>query len=286
MRLKCQECGSTEVFVGEVSVYGTASCFVNAVGSFRRFLAEAKELPNELDLGEPEGPWVCNECGSLEVVDTEPPRSEAVATLHAWLSQIAPGEIRDTSEVERLLAVAWTDLAGDFGGMRPDKLFSRMEDVSWESPLLTFQIERHGATALGSSRAEMQTWTINLEKGTACCESSGYRQLSPRQRPLDVRPMAEEVAALILEHVEDARVKWLDRETVRVNSGVILPKGSAVKMTLANRRKRFRLALAERLAPHGWVQVRANKYQLRRGKESAQCEQFEAGSSGIREKAS
>jgi hypothetical protein len=192
----------------------------------------------------------------------EPARKEAVTFLYAHLSQIGPGDITDTSEVERLLAVAWDDLLRDDGGIESYKLFNRMEYVTWTPPLLTFRIERHGATVMGSSRAEMQTWTIDVEQGTACCEAKGYRQLSPRQPPLDVKPLAEEVAALILEYVEDARVKWIDRDTVRVNSGVILPKGSVVKMTLANRRKRFRVALAERLAPHGWVQVRANKYKL------------------------
>lgn len=184
--------------------------------------------------------------------------------LTEYLAHIAPGQITDATEIERLLALAWTDLAGDYGGMRPDKLFDRMEDVTWTPPLLIFRIERHGATVMGSSRAEMQTWTINVDKRTAYCESSGYRQLSPRKRPLDVKPMAEEVAALILGHVEDARVRWIDRETVRINSGVVLPRVSAVKMTLANRRKRFRTALGERLARHGWVQVGANKYVLRR----------------------
>ncbi|MBI2806515.1 MAG: hypothetical protein HYX68_16155 [Planctomycetes bacterium] len=183
--------------------------------------------------------------------------------LKNFLGHSTPGEITDTSEIEPLLAVAWNDLAGDFGGMRPDKLFGRMEDVTWTPPLLTFRIERHGATVMGSSRAEMQAWTIDVEKGTACCEAKGYRQLSPRQPPLDVKPLVDEVAAAIVNHADEPRLKWVDQETVRVKIGLIFSKGSAVKMTLAGRRKRFQMALAERLATKGWVQVGANKYQLR-----------------------
>lgn len=115
---------------------------------------------------------------------------------------------------------------------------------------------------MGSSRAEMQAWTIDVEEGTACCEVKGYRQLSPRQPPLDVKPLAEEVVTAIVQHADEPRLKWVDQDTVRVNIGVIFPKGSAVKMTLAGRRKRFQTALAERLATHGWVQVGANKYQF------------------------
>lgn len=135
-------------------------------------------------------------------MDTD--RNNALAALQAYLAHMASGEITNATEVERLLAVAWDDLLRDDGGMESYKLFNRMEDVTWTPPLLTFRIERHGATVMGSSRAEMQAWTIDVEKGTACCEAKGYRQLSPRQRPLDVKPLAAEVAGLILEHVEDA----------------------------------------------------------------------------------
>lgn len=190
-------------------------------------------------------------------------RKESVSVLHEYLAHDAPGEIVDTGNVERLLALAWDDLLRDDGGMRPDKLFGRMERVVWKPPLLTFSIERHGATVMGSSRAEMQEWTVDVERATASCEKTGYRQLMPRQPPLNVRPLAEEITALILRHADDARIKWQDEETVLVKTGLILPKDSAVKETLAYRRKRLRVALAERLATHGWVQVSANKYQLK-----------------------
>jgi len=188
-------------------------------------------------------------------------KKPSLTELKTWLDQITPGEITDSTEVERLLALARTDLAGDYEGMKPYKLLNRMEDVTWTPPLLTFRIERHGATVMRSSRAEMQAWTVDVERGTALCEETGYRQLMPRQRPLDVKPMAEEIAAAIVSHADEPRLKWVDQKTVRVKIGVILPKGSAVKMTLAGRRKRFQMALSERLATQGWVQVGANKYQ-------------------------
>jgi hypothetical protein len=188
-------------------------------------------------------------------------KTPGLTALKTWLAKVAPGEITDTAEIERLLASACDDLVRDDEGMEPYKLLNRMEDVMWE-PLLRFRIERHGGMACGSSRAEMQSWTVDVERGTASCEKTGYRQVLARQRPLDVKPLAEEVAALIVQHAEDARVKWQGEDAVRVNIGVILPEKSAVKETLAKRRKRFRAALAERLATHGWVQVGANKFGL------------------------
>jgi hypothetical protein len=44
---------------------------------------------------------------------------------------------------------------------------SRAEELSWNPPILSFTIERHGATARGSSRAELHEWTVNLHEGTA-----------------------------------------------------------------------------------------------------------------------
>jgi len=46
--------------------------------------------------------------------------------------------------------------------MTADKLLGRMEEVLWSPPDLTFSIERHGAAALGSSRAELQEWMIDV----------------------------------------------------------------------------------------------------------------------------
>jgi hypothetical protein len=44
---------------------------------------------------------------------------------------------------------------------------SRAEELSWNPPILSFTIERHGATARGSSRAELHEWTVTLHEGTA-----------------------------------------------------------------------------------------------------------------------
>ena len=66
-------------------------------------------------------------------------------------------------EIEAHLAPVWDALAGDDGGMTSRKLHGRMEVVLWNPPRLTFYIERHGATVLGSSRAEVQEWTVDLE---------------------------------------------------------------------------------------------------------------------------
>ena len=119
-------------------------------------------------------------------------------------------------------------------------------------PKLTFRIERHGGTVCGSSRAEMQYWVVDVDAATAMLEKSGRRQLRSMQPRLDVTPLAETVAELIVNGERHDWLKWHSPERVRVLVGKILPERSAVKQTLAGRRRRFWAALYEKVESMGW----------------------------------
>ena len=118
--------------------------------------------------------------------------------LRDYLNRLEPGPVEETTHLERLLAEVWDDLSGDNGGMAVYKRFiRRMEQVEWHRPILTFLIERHGGTVLGSTRAELQRWTVDLDRQTATCERTGHRQLSPMERRVDVVSIADDVARKI-----------------------------------------------------------------------------------------
>jgi hypothetical protein len=53
-----------------------------------------------------------------------------------------------------------------------------------------------------------------------------------------VRPLAEEIAKVIVTRQEDDRPKCMEDGSVRVLSGKMLPAASAVMQTLMTRRKR------------------------------------------------
>ena len=142
------------------------------------------------------------------------------------------------------------------------KLSGRIEDARWDPPLLSFSIERHGATVLGSTRAELHRWTLDLEAIAASAEPSGYRQVRPAQRRLDVQPLAEEIFAAMRERLEDERLKWSSEEIVRVQIGKVIPEGSAAKQTVSGRRSRFRDALSQLVKRAGGETVGANTYRL------------------------
>jgi hypothetical protein len=136
--------------------------------------------------------------------------------------------------------------------MEGHKLLGRMEEVQWNPPVLSFTIERHGCTVMGSSRATLQEWTVDLERKTAWCEETRTRQIRPMQRRLDVRPLAEEITRQVVGRCDDRRLLWHADGRVRVLVGKILPERSACKQTLIARRKRFRKALDECLEREGW----------------------------------
>lgn len=184
---------------------------------------------------------------------------QSMEHLIDYLGRLPEGPVADTCELERLLAECWHEFAGDYGGMKPQKLFGRMENVRWRPPILRFVIERHGGTALGSTRAEMQYWDLDVEHRTLTMDVSGYRQVIPRAVPLDVRPIAEEIADLVLNRARDNRLKWSKKGHVQVLIGRILPEGSAFKQTLLRRRSRLSNAICRQLTARGW-QLRANAW--------------------------
>jgi hypothetical protein len=129
------------------------------------------------------------------------------------------------------------------------KLGGRVEEPRWDPPLLTFIIERHGGTVLGSSLAELQHWQIDTESNRAEIIKEGYRQLSPQQprwKQAEADEEASKVASLILNRQEHDLVSWLKNGNVKVAVAQIVPDDAA-KQTVIGRRKRFWKSLDKKL---------------------------------------
>ena len=182
--------------------------------------------------------------------------------LICYLSSVEPGPISDTSKLEAVLSECWDDFTGgEDDGMAAYKLRERMEGVIWEPPILSFVVERHGGTVLGSTRAELERWTLDVRDQTAVSSLSGHRQLQPMLSSLNLNPIAEGIVHLIVAHEPDVRLKWNTDGSVGVLVSKVLPKGSAAKQTLEGRRKRFRTAVSQMLQDKGWEALRPNVYQ-------------------------
>ena len=114
--------------------------------------------------------------------------------LRSYLASISFGPITDVQNLETLLGECWAQInGGTEEGMYASKLLGRMENTPWDPPVLSFEIERHGRILLGSSRADLQRWEIDINQGSAICRVGGMHQLYPMQPGLDVKPIAKEI---------------------------------------------------------------------------------------------
>ena len=143
--------------------------------------------------------------------------------LISYLESNQPGPLSATREFQGLLAGCWDEFDGSGAeGMAAYKLIDRMEDLFYEPPVLRFIIERHGGTVLGSSRAARYAWEVDLEGKSASCELIGYRQLKPMRPRHKVGPIAEEIAPLITNRMDDPRLKW-NGNKVQIKIGEVIP---------------------------------------------------------------
>ena len=183
--------------------------------------------------------------------------------LKQHLSKLSEGPIADDDDTGILLALAWESLSQDGGGMTGDNILGRTEKMQWNPPFLTFQIERHGGTVRGSTRATIQRWTVDIEAKSASHDDSGFRQVRQRAKPLNVERLARKVAQLVSDGSSDNRLNWYTEGRVRVRVSKIIPKDDTPQQTLVGRRKRFHAALVKVLQGKGWEQIKRDVYVRR-----------------------
>jgi hypothetical protein len=185
--------------------------------------------------------------------------------LEDYLISLPQGVIQDQDikNIEKYLEKVWEQLEdSNATQMCGFKLRRGIENVKWNPPILSFIIERHGGTVMGSSRAERQSWSIDIIQKKAYSGTVGYRQIYKRQPNLNVELLVKEVFKLINEGTKDDRLKWNKDGSVRILIGKIneLSKSSAVKQTMLGRRKRFMTSMDELMNSIGWVKLKSNIY--------------------------
>jgi hypothetical protein len=177
------------------------------------------------------------------------------------LKDTSPGSVPQAvwGEIISLLKASWSGFEGsELTRMEAWKLDREMpSDLSWNPPIVSFVIRRHGGTALGSARGEKQRWEINLEQNTARQQTIGFFQARPREPKFDVDGLAARIAQAIARgrDNQDSSLRdiviWKNDEEVHFRHGVLIPNTSA-KLTVQGRRARFREAMLKHMTELGW----------------------------------
>ena len=129
------------------------------------------------------------------------------------------------------------------------KKLNRIENLSWNPPVISFNIERHGGTVHGSSRADVYQWGLNVNTGEAGYTKT-HRQLRRMDKRLNTKALAEATAKLITAKKKHAHLKWITPIRVQVQIAPLIPHTN--NQTTLERRRRFRMQLTEILWPKGW----------------------------------
>jgi hypothetical protein len=182
--------------------------------------------------------------------------------LKEFLVSLPSGAIEAGEVLDRLislLAAAWDEIPGSDQEATYAYKLSRMESVEWDGEVLEFTLERHGPTALGSSRANLHRWRVSFDPPDASFSGAGFRvvgNISPKWYPDEI---VSELSQAILNGKEHPHVKWINENQFRVfGIGALVP--GDCKQTLSNRRYRFRSALRARLSSSGWKETSPYKF--------------------------
>jgi hypothetical protein len=191
---------------------------------------------------------------------TDEPFPAVLSELRGYLVALPSGPVEDLDTLKTVLAHAWDSLDGSQEQAMESRKLERVEKPRWNPPLLSFDIERHGGTAMGSTRGTIQQWEVNVDTGSASWTNATHRQLEPMAPRLNVGPLVAEVANLIVTGADDPRLRWAPNgQLVTIIIGAVIPDGGPMQ-TVRGRRQRFREALVAKLAPMGWRSLGPNRF--------------------------
>jgi hypothetical protein len=192
----------------------------------------------------------------------------SIQALRDALGKIQPGPITDTDAHQRIIQLlqnCWEQFSGASDSAMSLFKLDRAEQLSWSPSLLKFIMERHGATVLGSTRAELQEWSVDLKSERVWYVDAGYRQLRPTAQRVDVNPIVTRVLDAVKQgpgsncDLAQTRVLvWHDANRISIYHGVLIPNDGYPR-TIQGRRRRFRTKLTEEMIAIGWQPLQVKR---------------------------
>lgn len=184
--------------------------------------------------------------------------------LRSMLVDRQPGPVDAELEdqIMQILSADWDGISGATAAAMNSGKLDRREDMSWDPPNLSFRIERHGGMAFGSTRAELQRWTANLDTGEVRCSADGYRQLRERAAVFKHDQVASELLSSVAMGRGGEGINFLSPSRVEVTLKAFLPPGA--KETMNGRRRRLKQAIIQQAKRIGWSSEKGVRLRLTR----------------------
>lgn len=183
--------------------------------------------------------------------------------LRRFLSSISEGSLNadQVSHLIPLLRNVWGEINNnDTTGLDARRL-DRIVNVRWHSPNLTFEIERHGQTMLGSTMADVHTWEVNTEEAGANLVGSRVRRVMAQDEPFKPVLVVQELKDSIVKGRKDFRLEYKNAQKTLVKILVGKVVTASNKQTLVGRRKRFRAEMQKQMAEIGWKEKSVHLYE-------------------------
>ncbi len=183
--------------------------------------------------------------------------------LKKFLNEIKEGPLSTQQEEQLipLLSEIWAEINIDCTTNLQYSKLNRIENAMWHPPKLRFDIERHGQTVRGSTRASFYAWEIDIEKAQAYIVGERYRQVAHSDRPFKSALIVQELRDIITSGCKDDRIEYKNVTKTLVKILVSKVLTASNKQTLASRRKKFRTEMRKQMAEIDWKEKRLYLYE-------------------------
>jgi len=122
-------------------------------------------------------------------------------TLRNYLANITHGKLGEDAKnnVLKMLIDCWHQLPGSTVEATYEYKLNRIEEFIWSPPIISFVLESHGGTVMGSNRIELHHWEVDLNACTARILRQTYRQpTGSMAKNIGTMVMAKEIEGLIV----------------------------------------------------------------------------------------
>ncbi|MBT6851468.1 MAG: hypothetical protein HOA16_09765 [Opitutae bacterium] len=183
--------------------------------------------------------------------------------LLEYLSEIPEGEVSPEHDDRLCLLIreVWAELGITdvvdlpLPAKKIDQDVHQFAKVEWHPPVISFELERHGAIAVGySTYAEVYRIGLDLESGEPQKTYPKKRQVKKPSPAMKSKEKAAEIIDAVGKRGKHPGILRKD-DVVRIKIDCFIPSEGVVKKTLESRRKNVRAKVDQGLVELGYEKI-------------------------------